>query len=166
MASRRGGSSFRRSTSALVAARRGRRAPRRAALAARIAAEAWRRLRRHGRERLVLLLRPGQRQHLLGSTGAWPSARRSGVVASSAMSAGPQHQVIAMNDLIAAVEPEYIGNLRGFPPDDLLGVGPVIGDEPAGDFRSVFGHNRYRIATRELSLDPSDPGRQKAFAAR
>ena len=65
----------------------------------------------HGGERLVLLLRPGQRQHLLGSTGRTARAPAGpGIIASSAMSAGPQHQVIAVNDLIAAVEPEYTGD--------------------------------------------------------
>ena len=98
-------------------------------------------LRRHGHQRLVLLSRSAQaparvrrgarrRAQRHASARGWISSR------SCALSAH-QHQVVAVDQFVAAPEAQHLLDLGGLEPDDARRVARIIGDEPARDLAAA-----------------------------
>src|ERR1700753_2146835 len=84
----------------------------------------------------------------------------------SRMSSGVSpHQIVAMNDLVAATVPEDLGNFTTLMAGDAPDIGARISREAATGLGAGAGTDDHGVAALEDALDRDDPGRQQARAA-
>src|SRR3954447_14647593 len=76
-----------------------------------------------------------------------------------------KHEVVAMDQLVAAAPAEEGFDLLRPPPGEAAGLGGVVGDEALGDGAAVGGADQDGVAAAELSLDQGDAGGQQGRAA-
>src|SRR3954452_8186275 len=76
-----------------------------------------------------------------------------------------EHEVVAMDQLVAAAPAEEGLDLLRPPPGEAAGLGGAVGDEALGDRSAVRGADQDGVAAAELSLDQGDAGGQQGRAA-
>src|SRR5262252_8595948 len=89
-------------------------------------------------------------------------ARAAGFRLSSALG---NHQIVAMNNLVASTVTEDAGDFTSLVTGDASNVGARIGGEAAPGFDAGAGADDHRVAALECSLDGDDTSRQQALAA-
>src|SRR3954452_23268731 len=77
-----------------------------------------------------------------------------------------EHEVVAMDQLVAAAPAEEGLDLLRPPPGEAAGLGGAVGDEALGDGAAVGGADQDGVAAAELGLDQGDAGGQPGGAAR
>src|SRR5439155_13281555 len=75
-----------------------------------------------------------------------------------------QHQIVAMDHLVAATIAEQPLDFTALVPEDGAGVGAGIGRQAARHLAAVAIKHQHRVAAIELALDRLDAGRQQALA--
>src|SRR5271156_3018392 len=75
-----------------------------------------------------------------------------------------QHQIVAVNDLVASTIAEDRRDFTALMPSDAVDVAARIGGKPAPRLDSSLGADDHTVAAFESTLDRHDPGRQQALA--
>ena len=76
-----------------------------------------------------------------------------------------EHQIVAVNDIVAGVETEPGDDLLRMAALDPADVGRTVGGQPAGDLAALKVTTGNWIADLEIALHPDDSGRQQAGLA-
>src|SRR5262249_50884461 len=69
-----------------------------------------------------------------------------------------QHQVVAVNHLVASTEAEELGDLGGLAPHDACRVAIGVRNDAARDLRAIAGEHAHGVATVEAPARSGDTG--------